>query len=294
MFLESPWQPIKKLLKMIIGCGLLAFAVKCIYDPCGMVVGGFSGLSVLIKHVTEPFIQGGVPLGITTFVLNIPVFLIAYPVKGKSFIEKTLLATVILSVWLEILPELNVVKGDMVLSALFGGLTGGSGIGLVLTTGSTTGGTDMIGSLIQRKFPEYSVAQIMAVLDGIIILAGAYVFGMQSALYALVAVYVATKASDMIVVGLGDARSMFIITDKPEEVADVVFKEVDRGVTGLNARGMYTGNDKTMLFTAVTKKEIVRLKECIFRVDDKAFVIVSDAKEVHGEGFRHIEQTNIG
>lgn len=290
----SVWQQLKKIFTIIIGTGLLAFSVKCIYDPCGMVVGGFSGIAIIVKHLTADWFNGGIPLGITTLALNIPVFCIAYPVRGKDFVKRTLGATILLSLWLEILPVVEVADQDFVLAALFGGITGGAGIGLVLTTGTTTGGTDLLGSIIQTKTPVYSVAQIMAVLDGIIIVAGAFLFGFPSALYALVSVYVTAKISDGLVVGLGYARSVYIITEKAKEVADEVFLKVERGVTGIYGQGMYTGREKTILFCVVTKKEIIRLKDCVYAVDPEAFVIVSEAKEVHGEGFRHIEQNKIG
>lgn len=289
-----PWQQLRKILTIILGTGLLAFSVKCIYDPCGMVVGGFSGVAIIVKHLSGGLMEGGIPLGITTFALNVPVFCAAYPIRGKEFVKRTLLATIFLSIWLEILPLVQVTEQDFVLAAIFGGITGGAGIGLVLSTGTTTGGTDMLGSLLQIKFPEYSVAQIMAVLDGIIIVAGAFLFGFPSALYALTAVYVTTKISDTFVIGFGYARSVYIVTSKPEAVAGKVFKEIDRGVTGIYAKGMYTGQDKTLLFCVVTKKEIIRLKECIHAVDTEAFVIVSEVKEVHGEGFRHNEQNSFG
>lgn len=290
----STAKRIKNVLAIIIGTGLLAFSVKCIYDPCGMVVGGFSGVAIIVKHLTGGLVEGGIPLGITTFALNVPVFCVAYPMRGRKFIMRTLLATVLLSLWLELLPVVQVAKQDFVLAAVFGGITGGAGIGMVLATGTTTGGTDMLGSLLQIKFPSFSVAQIMAVLDGIIIVAGAFLFGFPSALYALVAVYVTAKTSDMLVVGLGYARSVYIVTEKPEAVSEQVFKQVDRGITGIYAKGMYTGQDKTILFCVVTKKEIIRLKESVLEADPAAFVIVTEAKEVHGEGFRHNEQNNFG
>ena len=181
------------------------------------------------------------------------------------------------------------------LAAVFGGVLCGLGIGLVLSSGATTGGTDMLASVLQRCFPVYSVAQIMFVLDGFIILAGAFLFGIPSALYAVTSVYVTSRLSDAIVVGARYAKSVYIISSKPEAVAQAVFDEVNRGVTGLTGRGMYTGADKLVLFCVVSKKEIVRLKECVYKVDNNAFVIVSEAQEVHGEGFYHqVEQKNIG
>lgn len=284
---------LEEVIKILIGTGLLAFSIQCIYDPCSMVVGGFSGIAIIVKDISSTWVSGGIPLGITTFLLNVPVFLVAYPMKGKGFVGKTLLATILVSLWLSILPETAVVGQDMTLAVIFGGITAGAGIGLVLTCGSTTGGTDMLGSLLQRFFPGYTVVQIMAVLDGIIIGAGAFLFGLESALYAIAAVYVATKISDGIVVGLHYARSVFIVTEMPQKVSEAIFQQLERGVTGIYAQGMYTGNEKNLLFCVVAKKEIVKLKACIFQADPGAFVIVTEAKEVHGEGFRHIEANEM-
>lgn len=289
------WHTIKTIISVIIGTAVFAISVKWVYDPCGMVVGGFSGIAIIVRELSARLFGTPVPLGLTTFVLNVPLFLVALPMKGRSFIVKTGAATALLSFWLMVLPEVDAAGRDLVLAAVFGGVLCGLGIGLVLSSGATTGGTDMLASVLQRCFPVYSVAQIMFVLDGFIILAGAFLFGIPSALYAVTSVYVTSRLSDAIVVGARYAKSVYIISSKPEAVAQAVFDEVNRGVTGLTGRGMYTGADKLVLFCVVSRKEIVRLKECVYKVDNNAFVIVSEAQEVHGEGFYHqIEQKNIG
>lgn len=279
------WKKIKIYITIIIGTGLLAFAVQCVYDSCGMVVGGFSGAAILVKEITGRWIPGGVPLGLTTFLLNVPVFAAAYPLKGRAFVGRTFLATCLLSVWLFILPKNYTAEKDFVLAAIFGGLAGGAGIGLVLTTGTTTGGTDMLGSLLQRWFPGYSVAQLMAIMDGLIILAGGFLFGFPSALYAVVSIYVTAKISDAIALGTRYARCAYIITKEAQKVSEVIFEKLERGVTGIHARGMYTGTERQILFCVVGKKEIAGLKSIVHKYDPDAFVIVTEAKEVLGEGF---------
>lgn len=286
-------QKIKTILLIIVGTGLFSFSIKCVFDPSGMVVGGFSGIAILVKEISSHWINGGIPLGLTTFLLNVPVFIVAYPIKGKRFVFGTLFATVLVSVWLLVIPDIHIVEKDMVLATIFGGVSGGAGIGLVLSTGTTTGGTDMLGSLLQRMFPGYTVAQIMAILDGLIILTGAFLFGFSSALYAVSSVYITTKISDALVVGTRYARSVYIITKDPQRVAQEIFQRLERGVTGIYAQGMYTGQDRKILFCVVSKKQIVRLKNCVSECDPEAFVIVTEAQEVLGEGFRHIEQRRI-
>lgn len=289
------WHTIKSITAVLIGTALFAAAVKWVYDPCRMVVGGFSGIAIIINELSARLSGIPVPLGLTTMVLNIPLFVVALPMKGKVFLLKTGAATALLSLWLVLLPEVDAAGRDLVLASVFGGVLSGTGIGLVLSSGATTGGTDMLASVLQRCVPFYSVAQIMLVLDGIIIIVGAFLFGIPSALYAIVSIYITSRISDAIVVGAHYARSVYVISRKPEEVATAVFEEIGRGVTGLTGCGMYTGEDKLVLFCVVSRKEIVRLKECVFRIDAQAFVIVSEAQEVHGEGFYHqIVQKNIG
>ena len=171
------------------------------------------------------------------------------------------------------------------LSAVYGGVIQGIGIGLVFLGQGTTGGTDMMAAIIQKRLPHYSIAQILQIIDGLVIVVGIYVFGIQRALYAIIAVFLVTKVSDGIIEGLKFSKAAYIITEKPEEISRMIMEDIDRGVTGISARGMYSGVEKLMLFCVVSKKEIVKLKEKIHEIDPGAFVIVSDAREVHGQGF---------
>lgn len=275
-------------LLITLGTALVAFAVASIYDPVGLVTGGFSGLSIIVKRLTEPVIPGGIPLGVTNLVLNIPFFLIAIRLKGLRYIVKTLFATMMLSAWLSVLPVIPLAQGDLLLSALYGGVFMGTGLGMVFVAQATTGGTDLIAAIIQHFWKHYSIADIMQVLDALIVIAGASIFGIQMALYAIIAIYLVSKVSDGLIEGLKFSKAAFIITEKPEELSAVLMKELDRGVTGISARGMYSGDKKNMLFCVVARKEIVRLKEVTLELDPGAFVIVTDAREVLGEGF--IEQ----
>lgn len=270
---------------IMLGTGLMGVGVQCLYDPLGLVTGGFTGIAIIVKQATEPFVTGGVPLWLTNLTLNIPIFLIAFRIKGKHFIGKTLFATIMLSVWLYIIPPINMAQGDFMLGAIFGGVISGAGIGLVLLAKATTGGTDMVAALLQHKLRHYSIVQIMQILDGLIVIIGLYEFGVQAGLYAIVAIYITTKVSDALLEGMKYSKAAFIITDSYEEVADALMKQLDRGVTGLSAQGMYSGDKKCMLYCVVSKKEIVELKDIVVNIDRNAFVIVSDAREVLGEGF---------
>lgn len=276
---------IKEYLMIAIGTALIAFSVASIYDPSGFVTGGFSGLAIIVKRLTEGFIPGGIPLAVTNLILNIPVFLIAIRLKGWNYIVKTLFGTVMLSFWLGVLPVIPIAEGDFLLTALYGGIVMGAGIGLVFLSQATTGGTDLIAAIIQHFWRHYSIADIMQVIDAFIVLAGAYLFGIQMVLYAVISIYLVSKVSDGIIEGLKFSKAAFIITCKPDEVSKILMDDLSRGVTGLSAKGMYSGQKKNMLFCVVSRKEIVRLKELTLSLDPDAFVIVTDVREVLGEGF---------
>ena len=174
---------------------------------------------------------------------------------------------------------------DIFLTALFGGVISGVGTGLVFMARSTTGGTDLLAAVLQHYLRHFSVAQIMQVLDAAVVLAGAWIFGLQYALYAVIAVFVVAKVTDGILEGMKFSKLAYIISEKPEEIAAAVMKEMERGVTGLNGKGMYSGSPKNVLICVVSKKEIVQVKDIVSKIDNHSFVIVTDAREVLGEGF---------
>lgn len=274
---------------MLVGTGLVAFAVKCIYEPNNLVVGGFSGIAIILKTLTEDIMNGGLPLWLTNILLNVPVFLAAWKVKGAKFIGRTLIATTAMTVWLYLLPEFSFVENNMLLAAIFGGAILGAGMGLVFITKSTTGGTDMVGAIIQHYLPHLSVAKGMMIVDGCVVAVGAYIFGIEAALYAVIAIVVINRVADTLIEGVKFAKMVYIITDKNEEVSDAIMTTLDRGLTGIYAKGMYTGKDRYILYCVLEKKELVHLKELVGKIDPNAFVIVSDAREAMGVGFHPVE-----
>lgn len=264
---------------LILGAFIIGFAIKNLYDPVNLVTGGVSGISIIAKELW------GIPLWITNIILNIPLFLFSIKIKGWRFIKRTLVSTLSLSLSLYILPEMYFLTDDIFLAALFGGIITGVGTGLVFLAQATTGGTDMLAALIQRKLRHYSIAQVMQILDAVIVLAGASVFGIRYALYALIAIYAVAKISDGMIEGLHFAKQAYIISDKSQEIAGAIMEQLERGVTAVDAVGMFSGQPKKLLYCVVSKKEIVLLKEIVEESDPDAFVIVSEAKEVVGEGF---------
>ncbi len=277
-------------LMIILGTGVLAFGIACFYDPNGLVTGGFTGLAIVIKSVTSAFIEGGIPLWFTNLALNVPMFILAYFLKGKKFIGKSFFGAMMLSAWLAVIPQMNLAGDDILLAALFGGLFSGAGMGIVFRTGTTTGGTDLVSALIQLKVRHVSIVQILQIIDAFVILLGMFVFDIQPTMYAIIAIVVTTNVSDMVLEGTNYSKAAYIITNEHEQVAQRLMKELDRGVTGLHAKGMYTNEEKCMLYCIVSQKEIVVLKDIVHETDPKAFVIVSEVREVLGEGFQEYKK----
>ena len=280
---SRPWYV--DYLFIFMGTGIMALAIQCIFEPIGLVTGGFSGIAIIIRKMTAGIVEGGVPLWLTNLALNVPVFIAALIIKGRKFLGRTVIGTVLLSFWLYVIPQVDLTQGDYMLSSVFGGVITGIGSGFVLLAKATTGGTDMVSALIQKYVRHYSVVQILQVIDGMVVLAGLYVFGLKPALYAIVAIFITSKVSDALMEGMKYSKAAFIITDCYKEIADAIMTQLDRGLTGLDATGMYSGDKKTVLYCVVSKKEIVELKDIVAKIDPKAFVIVTDAREVFGEGF---------
>ena len=264
---------------MVLGAFLIGFAIKNMYDPVSLVTGGVSGIAIILKRFA------GIPLWVTNTTLNIPLFIAAWRMKGWRFIKRTAVATLALSVSLYVIPEMAFLTEDIFLAALFGGILSGLGTGMVFMVSATTGGTDTLAALIQQKMRHYSIAKIMQVLDGIVVLLGATVFGIQYALYALIAIYAVSKVSDGILEGLNFSKQAFIISEKYKEIGNAIMTRMERGATAVDAVGMYSGADRKMIFCVVSKKEIVTLREIVQEIDKQAFMIVSDVREVFGEGF---------
>ncbi len=269
---------------IVLGAFIMGFAIKNIYDPQGLVTGGVSGLAIILKD------QAGIPLWITNMCVNVPLFFLSLRLKGWKFVKRVLVAEAALTVSLAILPEYAFLKDDLILTALFGGVFSGVGTGMMLLCHATTGGTDTMAALIHTKLRHYSINQILQVLDGLVVVAGAGVFGVRYAFYAVIAVVVLAKVSDGMIEGMHFAKAAYIITDYKEQISREIMDHMERGVTLIDASGAYTGEKRDIVFCVVSKKEIVTVKEIVRCTDPRAFVIVSDVREVLGEGFMEYRQ----
>lgn len=273
-------------LAILLGTGLMAVAVNCVFEPMQLVTGGVTGIGIIMKELTRNIAgEEGIPLWITNLFCNIPLFIFAYYILGRRFVRRGLLSAVVFTIYLGVIPVTQLPTQDILLNSVLGAVLMGLGLGLVFAVGSTTGGMDLLAVLLQSRFRYLSEAQILAVVDGAIVIAGGIIFGLEHALYALVAIFIVTRVSDSIMNGLKFSKVGYVISDHAEEISQRIMTELQRGITGIDITGMHTGSRKNMLMCVVSRKEIVELKEIVFEIDPNAFVIVTDASEAVGEGF---------
>lgn len=276
-------------LLIVVGTAIMAVSLQFFLDPDGMVPGGFTGIAIIVKEVTSGVIPGGIPLWVTNLLLNVPMIPIVLKIKGWDFAKRTVAGSLLLSFWLAVIPYVKLFEQpDLFLTSVFGGVSMGIGVGLVFLGKGTTGGTDMCGAILQHFFPHISLPKLMQLLDIIITAVGIFVFGVRIALYSIVVVYLTAKVSDRIMEGSTSAKMLYIISDQSKTIADEILNKLGRGVTGLRGCGMYTNQDKTILICVISPREIARIKDLVLEVDNKAFVIVNDSREVLGEGFVEI------
>ncbi len=276
--------------KIVVGGVLLAMAVNLVFEPSGMVTGGVSGIGIIIKNVTEglPLVgrfAGGIPVWLTCLVLNIFLFIAGYFIVGLEFVKGSLLGAGVFNLALFVIPVFPVPVQDDFLAALFGGILNGLSIGLVLSANASTGGSDMLGNMVHKLKPVIRPAYAVMLTDTIVVLVGAMVFGISKALYAVMAIFISARVMDMILEGPKGGKLVYIISDKWEQIADEVMKSMDRGVSGIKIKGMYTQNERNMLICVVFGRELPALKGKINQIDEDAFVIICNAGEVKGEGF---------
>lgn len=282
-------QNIIEYLYIIVGTTILAIAINVFFDPFEIVTGGVSGLAIIIKSFAEINLNLNIPLWLTNLTLNIPLFAIGIKTLGAKQLSRTIFATLYLSLALyytKFIPVDLFNNIEPILISLFGGVLSGLGIGLVLRSSATTGGTDLLASIIHKYMRHFSISKILFVLDTLIILLGIFMFGINKAMYAIVAVYTTSKVIDSVLEGLSFSKAALIISENSKEIAKQILSDLDRGVTGLNGKGMYTSQSKEVLLCVVSRKEIIHLKDIVKSIDNNAFLLIFDIKETLGEGFQ--------
>ncbi len=270
---------------MLLGIILMSISINTFFEPHNLVIGGASGLAILISGIFSRLSGIKLSLSFLFFIINVPVFAVGLYMLGFERLRKSLAATALLSLALWITEFLPSVKTDLILAAVFGGFTEGVGLGLILRSGYTTGGSDLAAIIINKKAPSLSVSFLIMIIDCTIIALGFGEFGSLNALYAIGSVYVAAKLTDIIVTGAGYGKAIYIISDRSEELSDIIMERFERGVTTLRGRGEYTKKAKNVILCVVSKREVGPLKRLVEELDPRAFMIITNAAEVRGEGF---------
>jgi len=264
---------------VIVGAAVVAIGFNVFLLPNQVASGGVSGISTILHGLF------GWNPGLVQYAFNIPLFLAGVIILGKKFGVKSFIGTITLPFIVLLTNHWEPWTDNPLLGALFGGIVVGLGIGLVFKGNASTGGTDLLAQII-TKYTGLSLGTSVLLIDGIIAISAAIVFDLEKGLYALIGLYVTTKTIDIIQLGFSQSKMVYIITLKQDEVRDAIYAEIDRGVTKLPAIGGYTGEARPVLMVVVYQTEFTKLKQLIKNVDPSAFVIVSDAYEVLGEGFK--------
>lgn len=270
-----------ELVKTVIGCAIFAFGFSMFLEPGGFSAGGISGLSMVLVHV-----MGFGTVGIVSAIINIPLFLISGIKIGKKFFFGSLLGMACSSVFIDLFAMLPAPEVEPLLGAIYGSVIAGLGLGIVFANGVSTGGSDIIVRLLNRKFRHLPIGMIGIGFDlFVLVLTGIVYKDLSRALYSGVAVFLCGQVVDAVVYRFDYSRVALIITDKYEEAAQLISDKLERGATYLNGEGTYSRKPTKVVLAAVKRQQIAQLKEMISELDPNAFIIVQEAHQVLGDGF---------
>ena len=264
-----------KYLFLFAGAVVAAIGLDIFLVPNNIIDGGIVGVSIISSYLTN------IPLGVLTFLLNIPFLFIGYKQIGKTFVLSSLFSIAVFSVFVSILHPIPMLTDDILLATVFGGIILGAGVGLILRNGGSLDGTEII-ALIMNKGTIFSVGQIVMIINVFIFSCAALVLGWDRALYSMLAYFVAHKAIDIIIEGFDEAKAVFIVSDNGEEIAEAITARLGRGVTFLDGRGGFSKDRKIILYSVVTRLEISKLRSIVMDKDEKAFLTISDVSDVMG------------
>ena len=269
------------IIETLMGSVIMAIAVAFFLLPNELSSGGFSGIATIIYYLFK------VPMGTTILILNIPLFIFATFKIGKSFLIKSLVGTVTLSLCIDYLDKFNPLTDDKILTCVYGGILTGIGTALILKANSSTGGSDLLGILIKQYKPMFRTGNLITLIDfTIVFLNVIFLKKIEIGLYSAIAIYLMGKVIDILFEGIYFTKLVFIISDKSEQISNLIKTKVKRGVTGIYGKGMHSENKKLVLMCAIGRNDLAELKRIIKKADPKAFLIITNSREVLGTGFK--------
>ena len=273
---------LKHFIMILIGTILMALSINMFLLPNLLSTGGFSGIGTLAFYVLK------IPVGTTVLILNIPLFIIALIKYGKKFFINTIIGTFFLSFFINLFQNITVLTSSRFLACIYGGALSGIGSTFVLNANSSTGGSDLLAQIIKSYRPNLKTANIIVFLDAIIVTISTIVFKeIEIGLYSAIAIYVMGKMLDIFFEGIDFAKMMFIISPKYKEISDRINDEIKRGTTAIYGKGMYKQDEKELILCVASRQEVGRIRKIINIIDKNAFLIITNAREVYGKGFKN-------
>lgn len=263
---------------IVAGGFVYAIGLNAFIAGNGLAEGGFVGIALLLYYKLH------ILTGVSFFIFNIPILAVGWRFFGSSFIAKTLLGVLSVSVFTVLTAHIGQHVGDKLLAALYGGVICGAGLGIIFRSGGTTGGVDIL-ARIAGHYRGYSMGRLLFASDVVVLALVAVVLGKEVAMVSLVALFVASRVIDFVIEGVARSRAAFIVSDRARDIADRIHADMGRGTTFLQGMGGYTGDSKLVLYCVVGRTEVVRLQKLVHEMDEEAFVVMSDVHDVLGEGF---------
>lgn len=271
----------KMYIGVTIGCLFAAVGIGVFLVPNNIASGGVTGAALVINNFI-PLI----PVGKMSIMLNVPIFIACVIILGPSFGVKSLYATFLLGFSIDFCSLFPIPTHDVFLASVFGGLSVGLGLGIVIRFNATTGGTDLLSKIFHKLIPHITIGQILLFIDIVVLLSAAIAFkSIELGLYAAISLFITTYVIDAVILGIDFSRAAYIVSDKSDEIAHEILTSLDRGVTGLHGQGMFSGSSKQVLLCVLRKREIPKLRNLVKKIDPKAFVFLSEVRDVIGEGF---------
>lgn len=269
----------------LLGSVLYALSVNIFTAPNQIAPGGATGIATLLNYLFH------LPIGTVILVINLPLFVASWRRLGLEFTIRTVIVTTVSSLVIDVLaPFVPAFRGDRILTVVFGGVLAGAGLGLIYMRGATTGGTEIVARLLERRLRHIPIGRLILLVDAVVVAASAVVYrNIESALYAMILIFVTTSLMDALIYGGDSGKMMLVMSSKEQEIAGKVLQVMGRGVTLLNATGAYTGDERRVLLVAVRRSEVYQLRTLVEETDPGAFLIVVSTDEVLGEGFKRVD-----
>jgi uncharacterized membrane-anchored protein YitT (DUF2179 family) len=283
--IDKRWHLALDNLLVVVGAIIQGFGLRLFFVPADLASGGVSGIAQLVNHFTQW------PIGLMIFIGNIPLFVLGWRFLGRGgFAVRSAVAVLVFSATTDVLPRLHLLPAagltdDIFLNALYGALVSGVGYGLVYRARGTSGGSDVIARILNH-YRGVPMSQSYLMVDAGVILAAGFVFGWKQALYALIALYVSGLAAETVLEGRSSVRTALVVTSEARRIAERVLAEMERGVTFLEGRGAYTGQERLVIYSVITRSEVAQLQAIVRELDPEAFVVIGTAHEALGEGFK--------